>query len=231
MVATLPGSGSFSIEEKRNCIGQVVNASTRDGERLVGTGNMDIIVGNARGVLPCDVVLKYRRVLVMWRTVYREVVAHTPENPPERHSDDQPNARPGHPSRQPGGTEGTHDNVLAAQQAFYDAFESRTIEAMDAVWEHSDDVLCTHPGWPTLTGWRAVRRSWETLLGNSEHLQFIVTDTMVVVRGEMAFVRATENLLADGSVQGTITALNVFARQPDGSWRMLAHHGNPVLRP
>jgi len=120
--------------------------------------------------------------------------------------------------------------VLDAQQSFYDAFESRSIEAMDAVWEHSADAVCTHPGWPTLVGWTAVRDSWERLLNNSEHLQFIVTDPTVVVRGAMAYVRASENLLAGGAMQGSITALNVFARQADGSWRMLAHHGSPVIR-
>ena len=34
----LGGSGSFSMLEKRNARGQLVNDSTRDGERLVGTG-------------------------------------------------------------------------------------------------------------------------------------------------------------------------------------------------
>lgn len=120
--------------------------------------------------------------------------------------------------------------VLDAQQAFYDAFEARSIVAMDAVWEHSADVVCTHPGWSTIIGWTAVRGSWERLLSNSEHLQFIVTDPTVVVRGDMAYVRASENLLAGGAMQGSITALNVFARQADGSWRMLAHHGSPVIR-
>lgn len=119
--------------------------------------------------------------------------------------------------------------VLTANRAFYEAFESRSIEAMEAVWEHSDDVICTHPGWQTLVGWWAVRRSWAALLENSEHLQFIVTDEHVAVRGEMAYVRLSENLLASGAMQGSVTALNLFARQADGSWRMVAHHGSPVI--
>lgn len=101
---------------------------------------------------------------------------------------------------------------------------------MDVVWEHSDDAICTHPGWQTLVGWSSVRRSWASLLGNTEHLQFVVTDEHVSVRGDMAYVRLSENLLAGGAVQGSVTALNLFARQGDGSWRMLAHHGSPVMR-
>ncbi len=38
MACGLGGSGSFSMLEKRNASGQLVNDSTRDGERLVGTG-------------------------------------------------------------------------------------------------------------------------------------------------------------------------------------------------
>ena len=122
------------------------------------------------------------------------------------------------------------DAILAAQQAFYDAFETRSMDAMDAAWEHSDEVVCTHPGWQTLVGWDRVRASWVGLLANNEHLQFIVTDEHVSVRSDMAYVRVAENILADGSVQGSLTALNVFGRQPDGSWKMLAHHGSPVMR-
>lgn len=120
--------------------------------------------------------------------------------------------------------------VLEAQRAFYDAFESRSMDAMDAAWEHSDDVLCTHPGWQTLVGWPKVRASWAALLANNEHLQFIVTDEHVTVRGDMAYVRVQENILASGTVSGSLTALNIFGRQSDGSWRMLAHHGSPVMR-
>ena len=29
---------------------------------------------------------------------------------------------------------------------------------------------------------------------------------------------------------GVISALNVFVRLRDGSWRMIAHHGAPVMR-
>ena len=38
------------------------------------------------------------------------------------------------------------DEVLVANLAFYEAHEQRDIEAMAAVWEHSDRVVCIHPG-------------------------------------------------------------------------------------
>ena len=49
MACGLGGSGSFSMLEKRKASGQLVNDSTREGERLVGTGyGMAPMVG--RGV-------------------------------------------------------------------------------------------------------------------------------------------------------------------------------------
>ncbi|CAN5365898.1 hypothetical protein BH23ACT3_BH23ACT3_15240 [soil metagenome] len=39
-------------------------------------------------------------------------------------------------------------DVLAANQAFYDAHEQQDLGAMRSVWEHSDRVVCVHPGWP-----------------------------------------------------------------------------------
>jgi hypothetical protein len=41
LVVAGPGaSGSFSMLEKRNCIGHEVNDDTRDGDSDVGTGNV-----------------------------------------------------------------------------------------------------------------------------------------------------------------------------------------------
>ena len=46
------------------------------------------------------------------------------------------------------------EDVLAANALFYDAFERRSLESMGQVWEHSERVVCTHPGWPILRGGR-----------------------------------------------------------------------------
>jgi ketosteroid isomerase-like protein len=121
-------------------------------------------------------------------------------------------------------------DLLAANGRFYAAFEARSIDAMDEVWDHGPDVVCTHPGWRTLLGWATVRSSWEALLANDEHLQFIVTGEHPVVRGSMGFVCAFENILSSAGPSGSIAVLNVFARGDDGEWRMVAHHGSPVMR-
>ena len=117
--------------------------------------------------------------------------------------------------------------VSAANAAFYEAFEARDIDGMSDVWEHSDRVLCTHPGWRTLRGWGAVSASWYALFQNGQSLQFILTEEHVDVEGDVAWVAVDENLIG-GGVGGTIAAMNLFVRDRTDAWRMVAHHGAPV---
>jgi ketosteroid isomerase-like protein len=118
--------------------------------------------------------------------------------------------------------------VLAANAAFYSAFESGALGPMSAVWNHSDQVICTHPGTPTTHGWDEVCQSWAQILRHDNGLQFIVTDERVVVRGEVGWVTCTENIIGPEGPRGTVAALNLFVRAGNGEWQMVAHHGGGV---
>ena len=121
----------------------------------------------------------------------------------------------------------TREAILRANSAFYEAFESGDIDAMAAVWELSDRVACTHPGWTTLRGWPQIGASWRAIFSNSP-LQVIVTNHHVVIGADMAFVTNDENLI-DTRGGGTVAALNAFVH--DGrQWRMVAHHASSVAR-
>ena len=116
--------------------------------------------------------------------------------------------------------------VRAVNHAYYEAFEARDLDAMSDLWQHDDDVVCTHPGWKTLHGWGAVAGSWFALFGGPQQLQFILTDERVHVSGEVAWVTVDENLISE-QVGGTVAAVNMF-RRVAGEWRMVLHHGSPV---
>jgi ketosteroid isomerase-like protein len=134
------------------------------------------------------------------------------------------------------------EQVSAANAAFYAAFESLSLDAMSAIWEHSDRVSVTHPGWPTLRGWARVAGSWEAIFANTGFIQFVLTEEIVTVVGDVAWVTLDENILqATGSPDGGgadteeldgahIAATNVYVRS-DAGWRMLLHHGSPVSVP
>ena len=119
------------------------------------------------------------------------------------------------------------DDVTAANDAFYRAFEAADMDAMSDVWEHSDRVTCGHPGWAVLRGWAEVSASWMTLFSGGLPLQFILTDAHVAVAGDAAWVTVNENILS-ARAGSTVSAINVFVRARSG-WTMVAHHGSGVV--
>ncbi|HVF14541.1 MAG TPA: nuclear transport factor 2 family protein [Acidimicrobiales bacterium] len=119
------------------------------------------------------------------------------------------------------------EGALAANHAFYAAFEARDLDAMSRAWEHSDRVLCTHPGWATLQGWGGVAASFFALFQNAQRLQFILTNEAAEVVGDVAWVAVDENIL-DTANATTVAALNLFTRDATGEWLMVAHHASAV---
>lgn len=119
------------------------------------------------------------------------------------------------------------EELLAANVAFYDAHERRDLDAMRAVWEHSERTVCIHPGWPILRTWPMVEESWRRIFEGPGRNQFILTDEAVVVDGDVGWVTLEENLV-DGGNTGTVAATNLFVRTA-GGWRLVVHHGSPVM--
>lgn len=123
------------------------------------------------------------------------------------------------------------DEVLAANRAFYEAFEAADMDAMSDLWEHSDRVVCTHPGWRALHGWASVAASFFALF-QQDATQFILTGERVEVtgagEGDVAWVTVEENVLGPDAGDA-VSALNLFVRTTAG-WRLVAHHGAAVAR-
>src|SRR5215211_5968253 len=110
---------------------------------------------------------------------------------------------------------------------------------MADVWEQSERVVVTHPGWPMLRGWTRVGESWAAIFRNTDFIQFVITDETCVMAGETAWVTAQENILQSTGGKGASAAAddadltgsravvtNIFVR--DGShWRLVVHHASP----
>lgn len=127
------------------------------------------------------------------------------------------------------------DALHKANDAFYAGFEALDLDAMEAVWDHGDHVVCVHPGAEMIIGWPNVRRSWAAIFASTSYLQFIVTDARAVVDGSAGIVTCTENILAGAGHEDHLGAAkavttNVFTRDGEGAWRMVLHHASPVLR-
>jgi len=125
-------------------------------------------------------------------------------------------------------------SVRAANSAFYAALEARDLDAMAEVWEHSDRIVVTHPGWPMLRGWARVAGSWDAIFRNTGYIQFVLTDDEVTVVGDAAWVTLDENILqrasSDDLSGSKATSVNLFVRDEDdrARWRMVVHHASPV---
>ena len=133
------------------------------------------------------------------------------------------------------------DAVRTANSAFYAALEACDLDAMADVWEHSDRIVVTHPGWPMLRGWARVAGSWDAIFRNTGYIQFVLTDEQVIVVGDTAWVTLDENILqaagqmedADELSGSKATSINVFVRGHDSgagddNWKMVVHHASPV---
>jgi ketosteroid isomerase-like protein len=129
------------------------------------------------------------------------------------------------------------EGVRAANSAFYAALEERDLDAMADVWEHSDRIVVTHPGWPMLRGWARVAGSWDAIFRNTGYIQFVLTDELVTVVGDTAWVTLDENILQAGEADdlsgSKATSINVFVRGHDSDadgdkWKMVVHHASPV---
>lgn len=122
-------------------------------------------------------------------------------------------------------------DILAANEAFYRAFEKKNIEAMSAVWSKGTGCLCIHPGRNALHGWEAIGSSWEKIFKNTQYLEIEITVVTTEVNGNLAYVILVENLLqVSGSrrIQAQSMATNIFERMAQ-RWYLVHHHGSPLI--
>ncbi len=112
--------------------------------------------------------------------------------------------------------------VLAANQAFYDAFTGRDVVAMSQLWARDHVVACVHPGRKALLGRDAVMASWRAILDSPDAPKLQVAEAAAVVVGDAAFVTCIEQI---GDAR--LAATNVFALE-QGEWRMVHHHASPM---
>lgn len=122
------------------------------------------------------------------------------------------------------------DEVLSANQRFYEALRALSLSQMDAVWLQEDWVTCLHPGWELLLGWQEIRRSWAEIFQSTLKLLVSISRPLAHVSGDTAWISCIENVTstnADSITTAAIEATNIFVRQ-QGQWLMVHHHTSPI---
>ena len=133
---------------------------------------------------------------------------------------------------------GVEHRIEENNARFYKAFESLSIEKMEEVWKHSNDVVCIHPGWEMFSSWTAIRESWVRIFENTKMIRFLVTNIKIKAFEKLAVVICLENIdynIEDrNSIRMGVIATNIFERQNvnsnkyDNQWLMIHHHGSSV---
>ncbi|MBW4682607.1 MAG: nuclear transport factor 2 family protein [Microcoleus vaginatus WJT46-NPBG5] len=124
------------------------------------------------------------------------------------------------------------NEVLAANEAFYRAFEKKDMDAMSAIWSQGIGTLCIHPGRNALRGWKEIRASWESIFKNTNYIEIETEIITADVRNEIAYVVLVEKVLqvsAGRRIQAESMATNVFELL-GGKWYLIHHHGSPMMR-
>jgi hypothetical protein len=115
-------------------------------------------------------------------------------------------------------------SVIAANEAFYAAFATRDVAAMEERWSRRVPVSCTHPGWLTLHGRLEVLDSWRAIMANPGQARVVPGDARATLIGEGAAIVHCREFVAGSA----IVATNVYIFE-DGAWRLVDHHGGPVM--
>jgi len=114
----------------------------------------------------------------------------------------------------------TFDTPQAAEDAFYDALEEGSIDALMAVWDDADDLACLLPMQPLRQGRVAIRetfrQAFQALGGidiQAAHLQWLTW-------GDTAVHLLEEQVAGpDGRLAPPVYAVNLFRRGPPaGGW-------------
>jgi ketosteroid isomerase-like protein len=117
----------------------------------------------------------------------------------------------------------------AAESAFYDAFEARSLDAMMAVWADADSIACIHPLAAPLNGRAAVAAGWRSMFEAAGQFR-VQTEPVQGMREAAQGIRIVREYLIIGheaEPRPPILATNVYRKEADG-WRMVLHHASPL---
>ncbi len=117
----------------------------------------------------------------------------------------------------------------AAEQAFYTAFESRSLDEMMQVWANAGHIACIHPLAAPLNGRGAVAAGWRSMFEAAGKFS-VQVELAHEIREPEQVVRVVREYLTIGNEtepRPPILATNLYRREADG-WHMVLHHASPL---
>ncbi len=117
------------------------------------------------------------------------------------------------------------DALLAANTAFYAAFNAADAAAMARLWAHGEGVACLHPGWPVLIGRDAVLESWRRIFAAGATPTVTCSEPRAWPTADGGMVICHER------VGGRLLAATNLFRHEDGVLRLYHHQSGPCASP
>ena len=118
------------------------------------------------------------------------------------------------------------EQVEFANEAFYLAFESKDIYAINHLWSEQVSPICLHPGWPALVGREAVLDSFKNILSNPEQGQVSFFQPEIIQVSETSAVV----VCYEQAGSTTMVATNTFVLEEDRV-RLCCHQAGFCARP
>lgn len=122
--------------------------------------------------------------------------------------------------------------VLAANEAFYQAFSHRDLSAMSLLWWQGTTSLCIHPGGRVLRGWETIHASWESIFRHTDSLEIEIDTLKIEIDQALAYVVVQETVLQISrgrKLKAQSLATNLFQKMAQ-KWYLVLHHGSPIVR-
>jgi len=123
-----------------------------------------------------------------------------------------------------------YEEVMKINETFYKALGTRNLELMDQVWVKDSRAGCVHPGWIMISGWQAIRQSWENVFDPNDQVDIRLSNITVEIKGEVAWVTCIQQLIyinRDPIGINMSQSTNIFERH-DSGWLMILHHASPI---
>ena len=118
---------------------------------------------------------------------------------------------------------------VAALSAFYRAFNSRDIDAMENNWHDGADAAMSNPLGGIARGWPAIRAVYQRIFEGKARVHVEFHDYTLHEAGDLFYVVGRERGEIDASgesMQLAIRTTRVFRRDAGERWRQVHHHGS-----
>lgn len=116
--------------------------------------------------------------------------------------------------------------VLFVNDAFYLAFNSQELDAMDELWSRRVSPVCIHPGWAPMFSRSEIMSSWEEIFNQEQSQPQISCHSPKVISQETIHSVICYEKLPNG----WLVATNNFTME-EGELKMFHHQASHCMNP